>query len=232
VLLSFSDAAPALLERTFKAQKTGRVLLWSTPLARRVRQADRAAWNEFPLPAANNWSFLALMNESVRYVAGTTSEQFNFEAGENVSLSLAPGARSHTFLLTGPDAKSTQSLTPSASSDSLEIIAPQLLGQWTVTSKDADNGQTRLGFSLNPPRAESQFVPLQPAELDKLFGKDGYALAEDAKTLQKLATEVRIGRELFPYLMMLILFVVTLENFLANTFYKESPRPNPAGASS
>ena len=39
-LLSFSDEAPALLERTFKGAKTGRVLLWTTPLARRV-QPDR-----------------------------------------------------------------------------------------------------------------------------------------------------------------------------------------------
>ncbi len=34
-LLSYSDGAPALLERTFKGPKTGRVLLWTTPLARR-----------------------------------------------------------------------------------------------------------------------------------------------------------------------------------------------------
>ena len=30
--------------------------------------------------------------------------------------------------------------------------------------------------------------------------------------------------------MMLILILVTLENLLANTFYKESARPTPAGA--
>ena len=38
-LLSFSDGAPALLERTFKGPKTGRVLLWTTPLARRPTSA-------------------------------------------------------------------------------------------------------------------------------------------------------------------------------------------------
>ena len=34
-LLSYADGAPALLERTFKGPKTGRVLLWTTPLSRR-----------------------------------------------------------------------------------------------------------------------------------------------------------------------------------------------------
>ncbi len=230
VLLSYADGAPALLERTFKGSKTGRVLLWTTPLSRRARRSDRGSWNEFPLPVYG-WAFLALMNETVPYLAGTSNEQLDFEAGENVLLFLGPGARYQSFLLMGPDTKTPDSLAPSATSDYLEIVAPQMLGQWTVMAKDAENQQTRLGFSLNPPRSESQLVPLETKELDAIFGKDGYALAEDATTLQKYQDTVRVGNELFPWLMMLILIIVTLENLLANTFYKESPRPPPAGAS-
>jgi hypothetical protein len=230
VLLSYADGAPALLERTFKGSKTGRVLLWTTPLSRRARRSDRGSWNEFPLPVYG-WAFLALMNETVPYLAGTSNEQLDFEAGENVLLFLGPGARYQSFLLMGPDTKTPDSLAPSATSDYLEIVAPQMLGQWTVMAKDAENHQTRLGFSLNPPRSESQFVPLETKELDTIFGKDGYALAEDATTLQKYQDTVRVGNELFPWLMMLILIIVTLENLLANTFYKESPRPAPAGTS-
>ncbi len=230
VLLSYADGAPALLERTFKGSKTGRVLLWTTPLSRRARRSDRGSWNEFPLPVYG-WAFLALMNETVPYLAGTSNEQLDFEAGENVLLFLGPGARYQSFLLMGPDTKTPDSLAPSATSDYLEIVAPQMLGQWTVMAKDAENQQTRLGFSLNPPRSESQLVPLETKELDAIFGKDGYALAEDATTLQKYQDTVRVGNELFPWLMMLILIIVTLENLLANTFYKESPRPPAAGAS-
>jgi Aerotolerance regulator N-terminal len=233
VLLSYADSAPALLERTFKGAKTGRVLLWTTPLARRADRAirkDQAAWNDFPLPANNNWSFLALMNLTVPYLAGTSGEQLNFEAGENVLLALGQGARYQSFLVTGPDPKNTQSLTPTAQSEYLEILAPQMMGQWTVMAKDADGRQARLGFSLNAPKTESQFKPLEPAELDTIFGKDGYTLAGDTKTLQKAVAIARVGIELFPWIMMLIMIVVTLENLLANTFYKESSRPTPAGA--
>jgi hypothetical protein len=101
-----------------------------------------------------------------------------------------------------------------------------------VTAKDAENKQPKLGFSLNAPRAESQFTPLDTKDLDAIFGKEGYALAEDAGTLQKLVGVVTVGTELFPWMMMLILLLVTLENLLANTFYKEAPRPTaaPAGA--
>ena len=105
-----------------------------------------------------------------------------------------------------------------------------MLGQWTVMAKDAENKQTQLGFSLNPPKTESQLSPLLPTDLDAIFGKDGYTLAEDAKTLQTAVEKIRVGNELFPWLMMLIMIIVTLENLLANTFYKEAGRPAPASA--
>ncbi len=47
-LLTYADGAPALIERVFKGAKTGRVLLWTTPLARRSERKSPAAWNEFP----------------------------------------------------------------------------------------------------------------------------------------------------------------------------------------
>src|SRR5207248_8198245 len=52
-LLSFADGAPALLERAFKGPKTGRVLLWTTPLSTRASTAANRppdVWNEFPSP--------------------------------------------------------------------------------------------------------------------------------------------------------------------------------------
>jgi hypothetical protein len=231
MLLSYADGAPALLERTFKGSKTGRVLLWTTPLSRRSIRSDRGAWNEFPLPAGNTWAFLALMNETVPYLAGTSNEQLDFEAGSNVSLFLGTGARYQSCLLIGPDTKTPESLTPPATSEYLEILTPQMLGQWTVMARDAENRQTQLGFSINPPRAESRFDRLETQDLDAIFGKDSYALAEDAASLKKFQDTVRVGNELFPWLMMLILIIVTLENLLANTFYKEAPRPVAAGAS-
>jgi hypothetical protein len=231
-LLSFADGSPALVERTFKGSRTGRVLLWSTPLARRVRRADRSAWNEFPLPSNGNWSFLALMNLTVPYLAGTSTEQLNYEAGETVQLALGAGsaARYQNFIVTGPDAKTTESLPPSTSRDDLEIVAPQMIGQWTVTAKDVSNQQRKLGFSVNPPHTESQLKPLDTKELDAIFGEDGYQLAEDAKSFQDIRERGLVGYEIFPWMMMLILILVTLENFLANTFYKESARPSAAGS--
>ena len=161
VLLNFTDQCPRCWSGPSRAPGPGGSCSGPPRWPARARPTDRGAWNEFPSPAANNWAFLALMNETIPYLAGTTNEQLNFEAGENVLLSLGPGARFQNFRVTGPDTKTTESLAPSASSDVLEIVAPQMLGQWTVMAKDAEKQQTQFGFSLNPPRTESQFSPLE-----------------------------------------------------------------------
>jgi hypothetical protein len=232
-LMKFSDGAPALVERTFKGPKTGRVLLWTTPLSRRDSggdmRPDPGAWSEFPLPQ-KGWSFLVLIDQTVPYLAGTSHEQLNFEAGETVLLKLDPTVHFTSFLVASPDPATKSRLLPSPSSEFLEIVAPPDLGPWTVTAKTVDNRQTTMGFSVNVPRGESQFEPLQKHDLDTIFGKDGYRLAEDAGGLKEIQETARFGYEVFPWLMFLILMVVTVENFLANTFYKEAHRPQTAGA--
>ncbi|WP_165073479.1 BatA domain-containing protein [Paludisphaera rhizosphaerae] len=221
VLLPFADGAPALVERTFKGARTGRVLLWTTPLARRAQRSDRSAWNEFPNVG---WVFPWVMNQTIPYFAGSTGDQLIFDAGEDVLLNLGSDAPPQDVLVTGPDGKSTERLTPPPIGEPLKIVAPQFLGQWTVTAVGPGEKRRTIGFSLNPPATESQFAAMENADLDAVFGKDGYALAGDDKSLKKVTELIRVGHEIFPWLMFLILILVTVENYLANTFYKE-----PAG---
>ncbi len=165
------------------------------------------------------------MNLTIPYMAGTGSEQVNYEAGENVFLKLDPNLRITRFSVVAPDKKTTDSLVPSGH-EYLEVPTAQLPGQWVVNGMTDDNRTVALGFSLNPPHAESQFDLLGKPDLDTIFGKDGYILAENAQAFVHEEKLARYGYEAFPWLMFLILIVVTLENFLANTFYKEAPRPS------
>ncbi len=226
-LVTYADGTPALLERTFKGPRTGRVLLWTTPLARNKNSHATDAWNEFPVVG---WSFLVLNNLTVPYLAGTDESPLNYEAGQSVSLHLEPTVRYKSFTLTGPGPEAKTSDVPaSASRDTLDVPMNQPTpGQWTVKALTEGDRTSVLGFSVNPPQAESQFERLETPGLDAIFGKDGYRLAEDEKSQEKEEGYARRGYEIFPYLMLLILIVVTLENFLANTFYKEAPRPGAA----
>jgi hypothetical protein len=226
-LLTYADGAPALIERVFKGPKPGRVLLWTTPLSRREDPRDPEAWNEFPNPSF--WSFPVLMNLTIPYMAGTGTEQLNFEAGESVFLKLEPNLRIARFSVTSPDKKTSESLVPSGH-EYLEVPSAQLPGQWTVSGMTDDKRTIALGFSLNSPHEESQFSLLKKPDLDTVFGKDGYVLAENAQAFKHQTEIVRRGYEAFPWLMLLILIVVTLENFLANNFYKEAPQPATSSA--
>jgi hypothetical protein len=223
-LLSFADGAPTLLERTIKGAKTGRVLFWTTPLAYKAHGGqinDPEVWNDFPV---TNWSFPVLTWLTVPYLAGASGEALNYEAGEPVSLHLEPTVRYKSFSLVGPDGKASELQAP-VSRDTLEVPLPQPQpGQWTVKAMAEGDRPGALGFSLNVPRSESEFEPLKTEQLDTIFGKGGYVFAEDAGRLKDVEATERYGFEAFPFLMFLILIVVTLENLLANTFYKEAPR--------
>jgi hypothetical protein len=234
-LMTFADGAPALLERTFQGPRTGRVLMWTTPLARRPQRSDPAAWNE--LPSLSYWVFPVVMNLTVPYLAGSTGEKLVFEAGEDAIVPLGPGAAATDVRIIGPDGKTAEAATPPPAGEPLRVASPQFPGHWTVVATGPGDVKKTLGFSLNPPVDESRFAELETTELDGLFGKDGYALAGDDKALKKVTELIRVGHEIFPWLMFLILILVTAENYLANTFYKEpaggpatAPTPSPAQA--
>jgi hypothetical protein len=203
-LLSYQDNAPALIERTFAGSKTGRVMLWTTPLSRVADQEDRAAWNELP---SRGWSFVYLMFETVPYLAGTAGENLNYEAGQDVILPIDPTRRFSSYTVQGPGNPTPERHSPPISTPQLVIAAPQKVGQWT--------------FSVNPPESETRVKALATRDLDALFGKDKYALADDTESLKRVVAQGRVGRELFPWIMALILALVTAENFLANRFYRE-----------
>ena len=219
-LVSYADKAPALVERVFKGSRTGRVLLWTTPLSRRPDALSPDAWNEFPSDVLG-WSYYYLMNQSVSYLAGTAEESLNFEAGRDVILPIDPAHRYKNYIVQDPDKKSSDRLSPPENSDALVIFAPQHLGNWTVRASGTEGNGTVTGFSVNPSVSESEFVPLEKAELDRLLGEKKYALADDKSEIDHVIQTIRVGRELFPWLMMLIMIIVVLEGILANRFYRE-----------
>jgi len=170
-----------------------------------------------------SWAFVDLLFETVPYLAGTAGERLNYEAGQDVVLALDPSRRAPNYVVQGPDPKITDRVGAPPASDSLLIPAPQAIGQWAVDGKAADGSVVRMGFSVNAPRGESQVVALKPGELDGLFGgKEHYKIADTAEGLREAIEKGRVGYEVFPALMLLILLLVTAENLLANKFHRET----------
>ena len=218
-ILKYADGAPALIERTIKGSKTGHVLLWTTPLSRRHDRDDPGAWNEFPL----SWAFFSVINQTVPYVAGTAGERLNYEAGQDAVVTIDPGRRASSYTVEGPEANLSQRLAAPVSSDLLLVAAPSKEGQWVVKGTGPDGSKMKMGFSVNVPAAEAQVVALKPNDLDGLFGgKDNYKIADSAEGLREAIRGTRVGSELFPWIMLLILALITAENLLANKFHRDT----------
>jgi len=83
-----------------------------------------------------------------------------------------------------------------------------------------------MGYSVNAPASEMIYQAMGTKEFDALFGKNQYKLAIDTESLQREVTLQRVGVEIFPWLMLFILLLITLENLLANRFHREG---NPQG---
>ncbi len=234
VLVSYSNGDPALLERVFEGARSGKVLLWTTPLSQLPTatgdpRQNPNLWNLFPSPSSG-WSFLVMMDRSVTYLAGTRNEPLSFQAGESAVVPLDPQTRFSKFLLTSPDGKTTEELKPSPSNRFIEVLSPRGIGQWKLTAIGADNQTQALGFSVNPPRSESHLAALETADLNVIFGKDGYQLADNVQTFKESERTMRFGHEIFPWLLFLILLVITLENTLSNLFYKDASRAQASRA--
>ena len=218
-ILHYTDGSPALLERTFKGTRTGHVLLWTTPLSRRFSRDEAGGWNEFP----QSWAFVGILADSIPYLAGTAGERLNYEAGQDAVLTVDTTHRASNYIVQGPDPKITDNLAAPVNSDTLLIPSPSKEGHWKVEGKGPDGSQMKLGFSVNVPPAEAQVVALKPNDLDGLFGgKDHYKVAESAENLRDIVGKTRRGSELFPWIMFLILALVTAENLLANKFHRNT----------
>ena len=225
-LLSYQDGAPALLEATFPGAEVGRLLLWTTPLSRRPDPDDPDAWNEFPNPLAG-WSFLALMQQTVPYLAGASGSRLNYESGEVVVLPIEPEQRSSSYVIQGPSERLNERINLPREAAELVLEGPEAPGQWAVVAsgggvESASDDRPRMGFSVNARPEESSFGTLDEEALEGLFGDpESFALADSPDEIERVQKTARVGRELFPVLMALILILLTAENYLANRFHRE-----------
>lgn len=222
-LLQVSDGQSALLERVFDAAVAGRVLYWTTPLARRPSSSDAAAWNDFP----RSWAFVQVVNRMCAYLADTDSQTAMVEAGQDYLLPVDTDKGFNIALVKGPGDRPGERRDIAANETRLPILRPEVLGHWGVALTGPGGSARSTGFSVNPPATESRIKTLTKEQLDTVFGKEGYALAQDPDSLEKAVGLARVGVEFFPWLMLLLMIVLAFENYLANRFYKDDPNVSP-----
>ncbi len=215
-LAYYLTGAPALLERDLgeKGARRGKVLLFTTPLDGR-----EPAWNDYT--ASLTAFYVTLAGLSTSYLAGDTQPvQLNFLAGQSVpviGLPLAP--RSKTYTVSRPGAPG-ETVTAEDGQNDLRFPQAVVPGNYVV---EGDRAKTGF-FSVNVAPEEGVLTRVPVSEVEGLFGAGAVVpLDVRADLRQQLSGHWNQPLELFPFLMVLLLLLLAVENLLANRFYRREP---------
>ena len=217
IVVRYADEArrPALLERKLGQ---GRVLLFTVPLDRKNRDWHNY-WNESSFG-------LVLADKAVSYLAGDAAKaNFTYRSGQPVTVVLPPAPFFPTYTLVGPGLSGAEtSVRRPEGQNTVSITQAVLPGAFTLY----DSKGTRVAcFAVNVRPEESQLAPqVPPDQIESLLGAGSVLPVGRGGSLR----EALQGRwlqpwELFPWLMILLLLALAVENLLANKFYRKPAQP-------
>jgi hypothetical protein len=213
VVVRFSNGQPAIFERPVGR---GRVLLLTTPVSDPANRRD--SWNLLPTGDAP-WPFVMLANEMLYYLVGSGQQRLNYTTGETAVIHLDSDDSFPVYVLTTPRGDSIR--TPIDDRQrSLVITTTELPGNYRLQAGGPEQG-AQLGFSADLPLNVSQLERATADELKAVFGESPYRLAANREEIDRDMSTARVGRELFPYLMLFLALVLGCEQVLSNRFYKD-----------
>ncbi|HEV3383215.1 MAG TPA: hypothetical protein VG097_00290, partial [Gemmata sp.] len=231
VVVYYNDAEkpngrhPAVLERNIPDPKDpkkikGKVVLLTTRLD---IQAPHDEWNDY-WEASSSWT-VVLPWLVIRYLAGDTADaNFNHLAGQSVTIPLPKeGVPKGTKVaiekpqeIVGNDAL----IEVGDKQTDLRVGPPRTnyAGNYLFTVAARN---WKEGFSLNVPAEESTLEKVPLEAIEELTGKNSVVPVDRNRSLRDIMAIV-IGSpvDLFPWLLILVLLLLSLEGLIANRFYR------------
>lgn len=223
VISAYADGkgSPALVERPLGK---GRVVLFTTPLDFRYVDAEkRVQWNNY----VESSFALVLIDRVCRYLGGEVSVPLvNFTCGQVVRLTLATPPEP-PLTLAGPGLSGAERTVKPPGEDGV-VALPQAVAAGNYQLLDG-KGSVREAFSLDVAPREGDLERVSVEELEDALGTGTVVQVGRSVTIKDvLAATQRPPIELLPYLMLLLLAVLTMEGLLANRFYRRVPEPGGA----
>jgi hypothetical protein len=221
------DGSPALIERQ---HGKGHVLIFSTSMDNHLVKNQHA--NNFFTPGS--WFGLGLVLFSAGYLAGDAeTPQFNFVCGQAVTVPV-PATPTALFTLFGPP--EVRSITVPRAKGENEVRVPQAVVPGNYRLYDPSVGDSEkavpvAAFSVNVPPEESQLERVPVEQIEALLGPNSVLTVERGVPLpDAIQGHWLQPLELFPWLMILVLLVLAVENLLANKFYRRGAQEQTDGA--
>jgi hypothetical protein len=206
-VLPYNDGRPAVLERPIVQ---GRVLTMTTPFSDRPSEDP---WNLLPV----GWPSVRLANQMMAYLTGSSDQQLNYYAGQTAILPLDAAAQRSDYMLLTPG-KLSFPVPADPKRRDLAVTATDQVGNYRLQT--GGSGGVDLGFSVNYAPQQTELDRLTDRELAGAFGSTKFQLAKTREQIDRNISMGRVGRELFPVLILIVAVVLGLEMLLANRFYR------------
>ncbi|HAD62185.1 MAG TPA: hypothetical protein DCG12_23355 [Planctomycetaceae bacterium] len=213
VLMSFTDRLrkPALVERSIG---DGKVVMIASALDGTRRWSDGFVNDE-------NWAWLLLVNEAMEYLTGRSEAKRNFLVGEAVEIDIPAESRFTTFKVARPRLRLTDG-TRTLDEKSILLTDAVEPGHYELRSAEPLQPFSAV-FAANGPESESDLVTISPEKLDEFLGDGRYSLVSSPEELDRAVALGRLGVEVFPVLMGLLILLYCGEHLMSNFFYDDEP---------
>ncbi|MBN2295530.1 MAG: BatA domain-containing protein [Pirellulales bacterium] len=210
-IVPYSDGSPAVIERSLG---DGLAVTMTTPISDRAQDEP---WNL--LPVADQWPFTILINRLMLYLVGSTGQRLNYLAGQTAVVPLEADRPHRSYLVTAPQGVQF-SVAVDPKQNALMVTSTDREGNYRVRAGGRAAG-VDTGFSVNLSPAQTDLRRAGKEQLDEVFGTLKYTIAENRGQIERDVSMGRVGRELFPLLILLLAVILGVECWLSNRFYRE-----------
>ncbi len=181
--------------------------------------SDRAYQNPWNLlPVSEGWPFMILSNQTMTYLVGGGEQHGNYLAGQTAIVPLGAASQRRDYLLFTPGNLSFP-LAADLKRHEVAVTATEQVGNYRLQAGGSEG--VDFGFSVNYAPDQTQLDRLNDQELAGLFGPLKYRLCRTRAQIDRDISVGRVGRELYPALILVIALVLGLEMLVADRFYKE-----------
>ncbi len=216
-LLGFSGPGdrPALMERLVGQ---GRCVMFLSAMDNLTDGGMQ--WNNF---VTENWSFPMLTDRILQYLTGASSTKRNYIAGESVVIPIPASQRFDQYLLRRPGLRQTRG-SMLADESSLLLTDATDAGHYRLKPFEA-RSPFEAAFAVNLRDAESNLEKIRDDQLNAMLAGSNVSIVHEARELQRAVRMGRLGIEVFPVLMGLVILLLCAEHLMANFFYDEEATP-------
>jgi len=156
------------------------------------------------------------------YLVGSSDQQLNYFAGQTALIKLDPEQSFRSYVLSALDAPEDVEvrLAPDLREHVLVVTSTDKVGNYRIRAGGSTSG-VEHGFSVNLAPEQTRLDRLSDDDLDEVFGPVRYRVARSHEQLEGDRSLERVGRELFPILILLVAAALGIEHVLANKFYRD-----------